>query len=90
MSTGSSIGFARAAVARSLVSFLARYPTVSVERLLRHAGITPQLLDDPNGLLSFKLWVELGEMAAADADDWRSEHSSRLRFHGATSALLPT
>jgi AraC-like DNA-binding protein len=63
------VGFARAGVARGLARFLAAYRGVDVERLLRHAGITPELLEDPNGLLDFRLWVELGELAAAESGD---------------------
>ncbi len=65
-----SVGFARAGVARSLPSFLAQhYPHVSVERVLGFAQITPQLLADPNGLLDFKKWVELADLAAAECGD---------------------
>src|SRR3954452_15182723 len=65
----SPVGFSRAGLARSLPSFLARYPHVSADRLLSHAGITPEVLADANGMLDFKRWVEVLELAAAEVGD---------------------
>jgi len=62
-------GFVRAEITRSLGPFLAGYPGVSGDQLLRRAGIGPAQLADPDALLSLKLCIELLESAAAETGD---------------------
>lgn len=59
-------GVVRAGVATTFRDQLARYRGVSPDRLIQEAGIDPDQLGDPDGLLDQARWVALLE-AAADA-----------------------
>jgi len=54
----------------SFGAFLARYPGVSRERLLRAAGIGPQELEDPDSPLTQQAVVALIETAARETGDF--------------------
>ncbi|HEY6177072.1 MAG TPA: AraC family transcriptional regulator ligand-binding domain-containing protein [Kofleriaceae bacterium] len=59
----------RATIARSRAPFLARYPGLSVRKLLDDAEISPDLLRNPNAWLSVRRVAELLESAAVAAND---------------------
>ncbi|MBX3162145.1 MAG: AraC family transcriptional regulator [Deltaproteobacteria bacterium] len=60
------IGTVRAGVAATVRAYLARYPGVSVDRLIRDAGIDPQRLGDADAAIDQARWIALLEAAAAE------------------------
>jgi hypothetical protein len=62
-------GQTRAGVTRSLRTFLARYPALSPDDLLREAGIGPRELADPEARIALAANVALFERAARETGD---------------------
>jgi AraC-like DNA-binding protein len=62
-------GWTRTGAARGLRAFLARYPALDPDALLREAGVGPRELADPDARIPFARNVALFERAARESGD---------------------
>ncbi|MGE0396796.1 MAG: AraC family transcriptional regulator [Kofleriaceae bacterium] len=83
MPKSSGGGTVRAGVMATLRAYLARYPKVNADSLIRASGIDPRTLDDPDAVLDVAVWVDFAERAAAATKNplFAIEYALQMRWH---------